>query len=539
MSSSSTDHEHAELDEEEIEGPSGDEPSDAEPDAASSARHGEGPRIGVHDRTHLEFTLDYPLRDDARTETFQWEAYFFTPESLRVSSRTYHKQDVYADLQSYVRFAVPQIAFTALPHAPLARLRRAVEAGEATTVLREMRLFACIVRASSNDARRTVLPRRSRPSFLPQPASPEALEPSELDELVEAAGEIRTALREVLAPALTMPEPVATAARWVDEDVSRIIESLLANVALDLRDADADPALVARIEQAAVREAAYRVEVGLDGVAKIGMRTRQYEHLEYRRHVLKRFSSTVLWLEPQVKSATTWVVHFFYSIAASVAMAFAAAAALWGPANGFGTNEPFIGIELFEWIVVVILAYAAKDRIKALLQSLFSNVIAKHFPDRDWRILDAKKKHEFATMEERSGFVAQGSLPEAVLTIRRLTRVSELEEEARPETVLFHKKKVIVKRALVREHEPDFDAITEIFRIDVRRWLLHTDEPKRRFAFADPDAGVVDRASAPRVYNVSIVYRLARVGDTSEDAPYRRVRVVVTRKGIRRIEPIA
>jgi hypothetical protein len=42
-------------------------------------------------------------------------------------------------------------------------------------------------------------------------------------------------------------------------------------------------------------------------------------------------------------------------------------------------------------------------------------------------------------------------------------------------------------------------------------------------------------ASAPRVYNIAVVYRLRRDGHA---APWHRVRVVVSRKGIRRLDAI-
>jgi hypothetical protein len=88
----------------------------------------------------------------------------------------------------------------------------------------------------------------------------------------------------------------------------------------------------------------------------------------------------------------------------------------------------------------------------------------------------------------------------------------------------------------VAEADPRFSALTEIFRLDLRRWLAHTDDPKREIVFADPIAGRVDRAEAPRVYNIGIIFRLRRAEE--ETAPWNRLRVVVTRKGIRRIDEI-
>lgn len=507
---------------------------------ADLSRPDENATLRVHDRTHLEFLLDYDLRADARAETFEWEAYFFAPESLRLSSRTYDKQDLYSDLQSYVRFAVPQAPFSELCARPLDRVRDAIARGEEKEILAELRLYACVVRAAGVDARRSILaglgaPARTREDETP---SRRTLALAAADRMIGDVAKIAASLRAAIAPARALPDPVRTAASWIDEDISRLLETLMANLVFGLRDARAPAALVAAAEAAAVTEARYREAQGLDGIGHVGMASREAEHLEFRRHVLKRFTSSVLWLEPEVKPASTWVLHFLYAIAASVAMAFATAAALWGPA-GMAGRQIDLGVEFFKWAVVVIIAYAAKDRIKALLQTLFTSVVARHFPDRSWRVRDASKKRELAMMEEQSGFIPFESLPKDVLDVRRTTRSSALEEEARPETVLYHKKMVTVDRALVRAVDARYDAITEVYRFDLRRWLAHTDDPKRQFAFADPKAGVVARASAPRVYNLGIVYRLKRVGDPSDAGRWRRVRVVVSRKGIRRIEPIS
>jgi hypothetical protein len=539
----------AEPEEEALAWDDGDRQSDWGSLLADLSRPDENATLRVHDRTHLEFLLDYDLRPEQRSETFEWEAYFFAPESLRLSSRTYDKQDLYSDLQSYVRFAVPETQFSDLCGPALDRVREAVKARDEAAILRELRLYACIVRAAGVEARRSILGGLdvSTPSIIPPAPGETASPPSRrvialaaADRMIADVTKIGRSLRAALEPARSMDDPVKTAASWIDEDVSRLLETLMANLSFGLRDARAPEGLVQKAEEAAVTEARYREANGLDGIGRVGMPSREAEHLEFRRHVLKRFTSSVLWLEPQIKNASQWVLHFFYAIAASVAMAFATAAALWGP-NGMttGTAAGFLHADFFKWAVVVILAYAAKDRIKALLQTLFNDVVARHFPDRSWRIRDAVKKHDLATMEEQSGFIPFEELPREVLDVRRATRVSNLEEEARPETVLYHKKTTVVDRQLVRSIEPRYEAITEVYRFDLRRWLAHTDDPKRQFAFADPHAGVVARASAPRVYNLGIVYRLKRAGDSSDDGQWHRVRVVVTRKGIRRIEAIS
>jgi hypothetical protein len=504
---------------------------------ADLSRSEENTTLRVHDRTHLELLLDYDFRPEVATESFEWEAYFFAPESLRLSQRTYDKQDIYSDLQSYVRFAVPDTNFGDLVLAPLHYVREALATQDNERILRELRLFACLVRSAGVDARRSIMRALDESEDLEgdEAATRRARAVIAAERMISNVGALTRELRGVMADARTRAEPVGTAVLWIDEDVSRLLETLMANLAIGLRERGVAPNVANAAEQAAVSDARYRLATKLDGIGRVKMKSRQLEHLEFRRHVLKRFTSSVLWLEPEVKQASMWVLHALYAVAASVAMAFATAAALWNPGglNGMAPANNF-----FQWAMVVIIAYAAKDRIKALLQTLFQNVVSRHFPDRSWRISDATKKHELVTMEEQSGFLPFEELPKEVLEVRRATRVTPLEEEARQETVLYHKKEVEVDCEKVRRIESRYDAITEIYRLDLRRWLAHTDDPRREFVFADPDEGVVATASAPRVYNIGIVYRLRRLNDPAP-APWHRVRVVVNRKGIRRIEKIS
>ena len=44
----------------------------------------------IHDKTHLEFAIDYPFRE--RESEYTWEAYFFVPESFRLAQTTYDKK---------------------------------------------------------------------------------------------------------------------------------------------------------------------------------------------------------------------------------------------------------------------------------------------------------------------------------------------------------------------------------------------------------------------------------------------------------------
>jgi hypothetical protein len=487
----------------------------------SLSRPAESPAFRAHDRTHLEFAIDYKVPTEDRDATYQWEAYFFAPESLRLDSRTYNKDDVYEDLQTYVRFAVPECSFHALVEAPIASLRAALAGRDEEAAMRELRLFACQVRAAGEETRRRI-------AVGLESGEDRARWTIAAERFVDDARLVTTGLREVASAREGVPDPLATAIEWIDEDVSRLIEALVGGLAMVLRERGATESVIAKAESVAADEARYRDRVGLEGVGRVGMSRRRIEQIEFRRHVLKRFTSSVLWLSPEVRPAAEWVTHSLNALAAALAMSFAVLAALWNGNDSSGTS-------FMRWALVVIVAYAMKDRIKAILQARFAQVVSRNFPDRSWRILDRERKLELGAMEEQSGFVALPNLPPEVLAIRRETQRHVFEEHARPETVLFHKKSVSLRRDPIARADRRFDALTEILRLDVRRWLVHTDDPKRRFVFADPDSGTIGTASAPRVYNIAVVYRLRREG---EAAPWHRVRVVISRKGIRRLDAI-
>ncbi len=481
------------------------------------------PAWRIHDRTHLEFAVDYPVDAKSGATTWEWQAYFFVPESLRLDGKTYDKQDIYADLQSYVRFAVPDVSFGELAGVALDDLRAVVRKGDPTAITRELRLFACRVRAAGVQARRSITEALEGDSDLRSTAL------AATARMVADARRLTAGLREQLASLPQGDDTLHTAACWVDEDISRLIETLLGSLAVRLATADAPASLHQSVVDAAVAEARYRKEHELEGVGRLGIGKAEVEALEFRRHVLKRFTSSVLWLKPEVREGARIVLEVLYAFAAGVAMAFALAAAFW---NG----NPMDNERMWMWSAIAVLAYIGKDRIKASLQQMFSKAVSRHFPDRRWHIRDRERGIVLGKVEEQSAFVPFEAIPEPAMAKRRSTRKHPLEEQARPEKVLWHRKLVRLSADRVAEADPRFDALTEIFRLDLRRWLAHTDDPKRKIVFADPDEGRICEAVAPRVYNIGVVYRLRRKDDDS--APWHRIRVVVSRKGIRRIDHV-
>ncbi|MFT3766082.1 MAG: hypothetical protein QM820_11280 [Minicystis sp.] len=343
------------------------------------------------------------------------------------------------------------------------------------------------------------------------------------------AGAFRKVLDEALAD--EQADDVVTAACWADEDISLVLETFCASlgVSLEARSQDGPPLgdVAEQLAAYAVKEARHRRDRGYDSVGSSAADERLTEHFEFRRHMLKRFTASVLWLSLEVRQATTWIIHALYAVAAAAAMAFALAASI----GASPTSASFL-----RYALPIVVAYAVKDRMKAMLQTAFSGLIERRFPDRKWSILDRERHLRVGDVHERAGFLPFRKLPTEVLQKRRLTRAHSLEEQARPERVLWHQKTLTLSPCPEQTGDAgSFSMLTEIFRLNIRRWLTHTDDPNRKIVFADPEDALVYQVTTRRVYNINVVYRLRAEGT---DAPWHRIRVVVSRKGIERIEPI-
>jgi hypothetical protein len=185
--------------------------------------------------------------------------------------------------------------------------------------MRRLRLFACLVRASGLSAMREVERRVG---------GDRSTVASFVATCTAVAGAFRAIIDDALARAV--PDEVATAARWTDEDVSLVLETFCASlgVSLETRSQEGLSDLAEQLAAYAVREARHRRDRGYDSVGSAADDERHTEHFEFRRHMLKRFTASVLWLSLEVRQAGTWVMHGLYAVAAAAAMAFALAASV-------------------------------------------------------------------------------------------------------------------------------------------------------------------------------------------------------------------
>jgi hypothetical protein len=312
----------------------------------------------------------------------------------------------------------------------------------------------------------------------------------------------------------------------VDEYLSRVLETALIDIANVVGAADGPEDVTRAAVAAAVDEARYRRSRNEGPVSSADGSIHDLERIERRQHALKRFTSSVLWLDVEIREGYTLALHIFHALAAGIAMAFAVViAVLYG--------QPSVPGRLGLWAAVVVVAYMGKDRLKAILQTVFDSLVATRLPDRRWTVTIPGTSSVVADVTETAGFVDRDAVPDGVDAIRRVAYRDRLQELAGPESILGHHKTVRLRTEAMRAIAPEFAALTDVMRVDISRWLAHTDDAKRTVTLADPEAGELFESKLPRAYDVTVVYRLAEAN--ALDAEWQVARIVVSRNGIRRV----
>ncbi len=442
-----------------------------------------------HDRTHLEIVLQYPVSTDVTPGEHGWDAYYFLPETFRLDASSYEKRELFSDVRSYVRFSVPPLDLDAVPEeaATLAGrlLGESLEAG-----IDDLKLFASRVRRAIGEGAREIDNAVAAGAW------------DDVPELVHAfvatGNAALAAVRDVMSRwklrglSFQQADPeLAKAAAWVDEHLSRLLEIALVEMATKIEGAGGPDELLSVTGEAAVAEAQYRRSRRAGPVSSVEGSVHDLERIERRHHSLKRYTSSVLWLDVEVRDGYAGAQHAFHALAAGIAMAFAVVVAvLWG--------QPGATSRFGMWAAVVIVAYMGKDRLKAMLQTVFDSLILKHLPDRRWAVRSPGTSVVLADVTERARFIARDDLPDDVETARSESYRDRLEELAGPESVLHHSKTVHVRPDGMATSAPEFQSLTDVMRIDVSRWLVHTDDAKRTVTLADPEAGELFRSTRVR-----------------------------------------
>lgn len=506
-------------------------------------------KVTFHDRNRFEVKLDVNLPPGRRSSRYAVEVYFFIPKSLGVGPATYPKSEFYRDIQNYIRFKTPHVAFSRLIHpsndqSPLYRFRQGVErllAGEPAgdrpaALMHEMKMLGCMVRSTTRDQVRHFLEQLRACSRQPETHRQRTQEVLEAGQIL--VRELRALLREIRAVKIRLQSPVIPARLrdgydFMDEFVSLMAESYLTHFLAGIRGgAPAVAADLAALDRALAdalkSEIAYRLEAGFRSVAKPGS---DNEDLMRRRGILKKFISSVLYLKMEISEESTWR-EFLFGLAAGAAMLFWVALTM--------ALQQGLQADTLTVAAAVVVGYVFKDRIKAGLQRYFSRNMSRWLPDHQVTIVDPGSGKAIGRFREAFAFLDAAAVPADALRLRNMDNLTAVDEEGKPERILKYEKDVTLFSQRIFEEHSRLRSINDILRFSVADFLERMDDPSDQVTFFNPESGELEAGKVARVYPVEVVFRYRVYDDAGRgDVHLERIRLVINRKGIKRLELVS
>ncbi|HEY3383552.1 MAG TPA: hypothetical protein VGK32_17440 [Vicinamibacterales bacterium] len=503
-------------------------------------------KISVHDRHRFEIKLDIELADHDASG-YRVDTYFFVPRALNVNPNTYSKDLFYSSIQRYIRFKTPQFSLLKIIEpsndaSPLVRIGkelRRVLAGDqdresVEAIFCETKLLGAVSRGAIRDAVKELLGGLAgdQPGDSTTTPAQGFITSTEafLDDLDAYLAAVRNLRQEMLD--ITVPLRLREGFLFFDEFISLTIQDYLSTLLHAVRErfdptgscAHVDAAMAAII----IGQQSHRKSMGYPSVLST---TGTDSTLLYRRGVLKKFISNVLFLNTEV-SEWEGISQIPLAMAAGFAMLFAVGITVFAQ-NRYTTNSiPFVA--------AVVVGYVFKDRLKDWLKLYLSRGLVRWTADRKIRIRDPYSGRVIGKLKEAFSFTDESRLPETVLYCRQMDNITSIDEEGKPERIIKYEKEVSLFPARIsRFHERRRD-LNDIMRLNIDDFLRQADDATVDYLNLDPDSGQLQQVQCQRVYHVNIVFTYRSIDAKRQTAErVERIRLVLNRDGIVRLDQVA
>ncbi|HAH32613.1 MAG TPA: hypothetical protein DCL44_09910 [Elusimicrobia bacterium] len=518
-------------------------------------------RVKFHDRHRFEIKLDIDL-DAGLESAYSVETYFFVPKALNIGPHSYSKENFYNDIQRYIRFKTPKVSLLklcdpSLDTSPIKRIREKLSlilAGSkdrelVKTVYDEFKLLGCVIRGETRDHAKMLIEsfetygatkKDQHRSFGTEALDPKGRSQTKQLFVPEALGNFLEEIKQLTTTVSMLRSSVADPAvptviketfAFFDEYFSLIIEEYLTSVLEALRknvsERESFKELESELVAVIVAQGRYRAAMNYPSVLAD---LKGNEVIIYRRGVLKKFISSVLYLKTAI-SEWQALTQVLFSMAAGVAMLFAVLVTFYVQ-NRYTINSlPFL--------LAVVISYMFKDRIKDWLKVLFSKNLTRWISDRKISILDPSTGERIGILKEAFTFMPERSVPADISRLRRLDNITSIDEDGKPERVFKYKKEIRLYPERIRRHHNRLKDLNDIMRFSIENFIKQADDPFVDYPVVDPVSGEVSIVPCPRVYHVNLVLKYVYASKNGrESMHYDRIRIVLNKDGIRRIEEV-
>lgn len=518
----------------------------------------------VHDRYQFESKFDFSVdtgRDPELRKSYEVDVFFFVPRNMGGTSDTFPRDRFFANLTHYLRVHAPQHTVASLSAASTWSLPSAdrylaehlmtlTRQRLSRLVVQDVRLFGCFIYThykSLHVRLGHVLERKDDSVHLRVERL--VTELTCLEDIVRAFRQ--RYVHRVRYEPLLIDEEVKRAFLLVDEYVSYRRESALIRIHRRLQRMDGFNAFGRRVADALQDENDYRgqhlsIPQSTSYDREEDRLAAERETHYYRLGLLKKYVSGVLFL-----IGTPIRKDKVYKNA--VGAVGAALAATWATLAQVQTAQIMIDgngarMRLVLVLILGVIAYVFKDRIKELSKEYFNERMKHRIPDVEtamtYPFIDDKgreRSEDIGMSSEFLRYLGRSSVPADIAYVRDIGHRAELEPE-RQENIIHYSKRITLESEAFRAQLHEVRRVHDVVRFDISEFLNKLSDPHKVHSYYDPQQGVQSQ-EAPKVYHLNIVFRYTSMTTRKNTLVERsvdveRIRLILNKKGILRIEHV-
>lgn len=493
-----------------------------------------------HDQYQIEIKLDYELHADQKNR-YQIATYFFVPQSLGITPETYPRQTFYQDVQSHIRLKTPSLnlrEFADGARSPLRNIEAIVQKpgwlGDTAVhdqLITQMKLLSAMLKSALREHFILIERRVAEVQATPH-GKTHYLVHNLVDEFIAETARVTERYRSLLADFNLphVPPAVFTAFLFTDESLSILIEEsaveMFQIVDEYLKKTNREDYKHA-LSELTSRETKYRKTRGYESILETGGNNETYL---YRASILKKYASSVLFLNIDVQPDGKYWEQLILSFAAGLAMVFATAVAFYFQSRFGNFTLPFF--------LALVIGYMFKDRIKEISRIVFSRHLEKYLFDRRITIRTQDRQYRLGTLREKVRFINEDDVPLSVLRARNRDHITDISNEGRGEYIICYTKEIELQ---IKDPEkvlpgfPEINGVNDILRFDIRHFLKKMAEPvQERYLIQN---GELLPLLCHKVYHVNLIarYKTVQPGINKEN---RHLRLILNQAGIRRLEKV-
>lgn len=450
-------------------------------------------RPTIHDSQTLEFKIGYETRPELHESEYVTNLWMFIPENLEPNEKIYVADSFYEDLKTRLRLITPQYSLAQLSSRdalPYRRMEEVLKNGGTATDFRHQICRTCaILKASLRDA---------------VDASSSELN---LDRLLSQWQGILQIYRQYSVH-YSENKTFMQCYRLGDEFLCQMTLRYLYPLTGSKNHDGLRRFLLE--QQSYMQQRGYALPVEGDDE-----RNRRYVH---RMSHLRKYIESDLYITSHKKNSGYLLEQLMFMLSAGLAMAFALLINYYtqGAADNFS----------LPLILLTIVSYMFKDRIKDWVRTWFHNGAGRVFYDRRIR-LEMNGMH-IGSSRQGVSYKAGNALPEAVRRCREQRTDPDDPSALVKEDILQYRRQLRLNRKRINRlsHHPLL-GVDEICRLNLSRLMRWMDDPETRVYHSNSD-GSVETFSARHTYIIYIILEIQTAGESLVN-PYR---VEISRDGI-------